>query len=169
VGGTGKPDWRGVIQLIAGLNTRDPVAPLLSKALGEAVRAPYADDREALLWQWRLANATATIALTPKALMIRSGDGSGPRANADLAKELSARFKGAFGPGHTSVMFDMTRLKRELETPRDIPGLDTQKVVMSQGFTSAFLDQLPIDYFVLDFEPAGNGGKLWGKITLKAR
>ncbi|MBS1149493.1 MAG: putative lipoprotein [Myxococcaceae bacterium] len=170
VGGTGKPDWRGVVHLIAGLTTREPVAPLLTRLLGEAVRAPYADDRDALLWQWRLASATATIALTPRALMIRSGDGSGPRANADLSRELGERFKGAFGPGHSSLLVDLGRLKRELDTPRVIPGLDPSKVVTSQGFSSAFLDHLtPIDHVVLDFEPRGNGGRLWGMIRLKER
>jgi hypothetical protein len=170
VNGTGKPDWRGVVHLIAGLTAREPVAPLVSSLLGEPVRAPYADDRDALLWQRRLSVATATIALTPRALMIRSGDSSGPRANADLGKELEARFKGAFGPGHSSLLVDLGRLKLELETPRVIPGLDPTKVVTVQGFSSAFLDQLtPIDHVVLDFEPEGNGGKLWGMISLKER
>ena len=170
VNGSGKPDWRGVVHLIASIAAREPVEPLVTSLLGDAVRAPYADDRDALLWQRKLSTATATIALTPRALMIRSGDSSGPRTNVDLGKELSERFKGAFGPGHSSLMIDLKRLKQELDTPRIIPGLDPSKVVTVQGFSSAFLDQLtPIDHVVLDFQPEGNGGKLWGMITLKDR
>ncbi len=170
VDGTGKPEWRGVIHLIAGLTAREPVAPVLSSLLGAPVRAPYADDRDALLWQRRLSSLTATIALTPRALMIRSGDASGPRTNADLAKELGARFNGAFGPGHSSLLVDVGRLKAELQIPRSLAGIDSAKVVTVQGFSSAFLDQLtPIDFLVLDFEPGARGGKLWGLISLRER
>ncbi len=170
VSGSGKPEWRGIVHLIAGLTRRDEVAPLLTSLLGEAVRAPYADDRDALLWQRNLSTATATIALTPRALMIRSGDSSGLRTNADLSKEFAAKFKGAFGPGHSSLLIDLGRLKQELAAPRVIPGLDPSKVVTVQGVSAAFLDQLTtIDHLVIDFEPEGNGGKLWGMIALSPR
>lgn len=169
ISGTGKPEWRGVIHLISGLSGREPVEPVLTSLLGEAVRAPYADDRDALLWQRKFATATVTVALTPKSLMIRSGDGSGARTNADLAEELTQRFKGAFGPGHSSFMVDLGRLRQELEQPRNIAGVDATKVVTVQGLSSAFLDQLPIDSLVLDFLPEGNGGRLWGMITLKEK
>lgn len=170
VSGTGKPEWRGVVHAIASLTAREPIEPVLSSLLGDAVRAPYADDRDALLWQRKLSSATVTVALTPRALMIRSGEGNTPRANVDLAKELAARFKGAFGPDHSSLMIDVGQLKRELQSPRVIPGLDPSKVVTVQGFSSAFLDQLtPIDHVLLDFEPDPSGGKLWGVISLKER
>lgn len=165
----GKPEWRGVLHLIAGIHARDPIAPMLSVLLGDAVHAPYADDRDALLWQRKLSASTVTVALTPKALMIRSGDGSGPRTNADLAQELTERFKGAFGPGHTSFMVDVARLRKELEQPRMIPGLDATKVVMAQGLSAAFLEGLPIETLVVDFEPDGMGGRLWGMVTLKEK
>ena len=168
--GSGKPEWRGIIQIIAGLSDREPVGPLLTSLLGEGRRAPYADDRDALLWQRSVATTTATIALTPKALMVRSGDSSGARTNVDLAKELGERFKGAFGEGHSSLLIDLGRLKTELDVPRVIHGADPSKVVLVQGLSSGFLDQLtPIDHLVLDFAPEGNGGTLWGMIVLKDR
>ncbi len=169
VTGTGKPEWRGVVHLIAGLSSRDPLEPVGRALLGEPAHAPFADDRNALLWQQRLSVATVTVALTPKALMLRSGDGSGPRTNVDLEKELSSRFHGAFGPGHSSLLLDVGRLKAELDAPRMIPGLDATKQVTVQGFSSAFLDQLtPIDTLVLDFVPEGDGGRLWGQLNLRS-
>jgi hypothetical protein len=170
VSGTGKPEWRGVVHVIAGLTDRAPVEPAGRALWGEPVQAPFADDRNALLWQQRLSTAMVTVALTPRALMLRSGDGSGPRTNVDLEKEFGERFHGAFGPGHSSLLIDLGRLKTELDAPRIIQGLDATKVVTVQGFTSAFLDQLtPIDTLLLDFVPDGAGGRLWGTLTLKAR
>jgi hypothetical protein len=169
VSGTGKPEWRGVVHLIAPVSAREPVEPVGKVLLGEPLRAPFADDRNALLWQQRLAVALVTVALTPKALMVRSGEGSGPRTNVNLEKELTERFHGAFGPGHSSLLFDLGRLKTELDQPRVIPGLDATKVVTVQGFSSAFLDQLtPIQTLVLDFAPDAQGGRLWGSLMLKA-
>jgi len=169
ISGTGTPSWRGVVHVIAGIREREDVAPLLSALLGSAVRAPFADDRDALLWQRKVSEATATIALTPKSLMVRSGDTSGPRTNVDLGKDFGERFQGAFGPGHSSLMIDVGQLKRELDLPRIIKGLDPTKVVTVQGLSSAFLDQVPIDTLVLDFVPEGNGGKIWGMVTLRER
>ena len=102
--------------------------------------------------------------------MLRSGEGSGPRTNVDLEKSFGERFHGAFGPGHSSLLIDLGRLKTELDTLRAILGVDATKVVTVQGFTSAFLDQLtPIDHLVLDFAPDATGGVLWGTIMLKER
>ncbi len=169
ISGTGTPSWRGVVHLIAGIREREDVAPLVSALLGGPVRAPFADDRDALLWQRKVSKTTATIALTPKSLMVRSGETSGPRTNVDLGKDFGERFQGAFGPGHSSLMIDVGQLKRELDLPRIIKGLDPTKVVTVQGLSSAFLDQVPIDTLVLDFVPQGNGGKIWGMVTLRER
>jgi hypothetical protein len=170
VTGTGKPEWRGVIHLIAGVTQREAIEPVARALLGDPTRAPFADDRNALLWQQRLSTAMITLALTPGSLMVRSGDGSGPRTNVDLAKELGDRFHGAFGPGHSSLLIDLGRLKSELAAPRVISGLDATRVVTVQGLTSAFFDQLtPIDHLVLDFAPDASGGRIWGSITLKER
>lgn len=167
-GGATEP--RGVLQLVAAISERQALANVLSAMLGKTPNiAPYATDDDAMLWHRMVGGSRVTFALTSKALLVRGGDGSGLRANQKLADGWAKKFNGAFGVGHSSLLLDVGQLKRELDEPRQIPGVDATRVVTVQGFASAFLDQVPIDVLVLDAVVDGQGLQLWGRMTLRQR
>jgi len=110
-----------------------------------------------------------SAALTANLLSVRLGDLPAGRSDVNVSKLISQRLPGAFAPGHSSAFVDLVELRKELEVPRVLSGIDPQRVVMAQGFSSAFLNRIAVDFAAVDFEPKGQGGTLKGMVTLHPR
>lgn len=165
--GNGKPDPKGVVHLMLPVTETTPVAAALQKWFGRA--GSVAPASGASVWRENESDSVLTAALTDKLLSVRLGDLGSGRADVDVSAQIQRRLPGAFSPGHSSAFVDLIQLRRELEEPRVISGVDPQRVVMAQGFSSAFLNRIAVDFAALDFEPKGAGGTLKGMVTLHPR
>ena len=167
IAGNGKPDPKGVVHLMLPLNDAKPVAQALTRWFGQP--GGVAPASGATVWRQATDDSVLTAALTEGLLSVRLGDPQPSRANADLQQALNGRLEGAFSPGHSSLFVDLGQLKRELEQPRTIEGIDPQRLVMAQGLSSAFLSRVAVDFAAVDFAPDGKGGVLKGMLTLRPR
>lgn len=171
VAGNQKPEPRGALVAEAGVKDAPSVAGLLRRVV--AWLAPQSSESGALpelVWQGRWLDAAMVLALSGKSARLTGGSGTQGRPQVELAQSLNGRFGGAFSPGHVSFLLDVGQLRRELQAPRFIPGLDPARVVTVQGFASAFLDQLtPIDTVVLDMWPDPGGARFSGRVSLRPR
>ncbi len=169
--GTQKPEPRGALVVEAGVKDAGAVGGLLRRVVAWlAPGATEAGTAPNLSWQGRWLDAAMVLAISGKSARLTGGTGSQPRPQVELASSLAGRFGGAFSPGHVSILLDVGQLRRELQAPRLIPGLDPARLVTVQGFAAAFLDQLtPLETVVLDMWPDAQGAKLSGKVTLKPR
>jgi PKD domain len=168
--GTQKPEPRGALVIEAGVKDAASVGGVLRRLVAWlAPGAIEAGSAPNLTWQGKWLDAAMMLALTAKTARLTGGT-SQTRPQVELASSLAGRFGGAFSPGHVSLLLDVGQLRRELQAPRLIPGLDPARVVTVQGFAAAFLDQLtPLDTVVLDMWPDAQGAVLAGKVTLKPR
>jgi hypothetical protein len=169
--GSQKPEPRGAIVFEAGLKDPGPVVTLMRKMVGWLAPSSNETGTAPLLtWTGRWLEASMVLTLAQKSARLTGGTGTAGRPQVDLAASLAGRFNGAFSPGHVSLLLDVGQLRRELQAPRLISGLDPARVVTVQGFASAFLDQLtPIETLVLDMWPDAHGAQLAGRVTLRPR
>lgn len=171
VAGSGKPEPRGALVVEAGVRQPAPLVGLLRKLVAWlAPQAAESGSAPQLTWKGRWLDAAMVLDLSAKAARLTGGSGTEGRPKVELAQSLAGRFDGAFSPGHVSFLVDVGQLRRELQTPRLIPGLDPARVVTVQGFSSAFLDQLtPIETVLLDLWPDAEGAQVRGRVTLRPR
>ncbi|MBK7861724.1 MAG: hypothetical protein IPJ65_24535 [Archangiaceae bacterium] len=170
--GSERPEPRGAalveVQLSDGKAWESAVGQMLEVFL--PVRPKLQQRSDGSVWSTRLAGQDAQLTVAAKSMRVELGSGLRGRTLVDLSALLGQRFDGAFGKGHASLLFDVGRLKAELETPRMIEGLDPMKVVTVQGFASAFLDRYTaIDHVLLDLAPLPDGAALKGRIVLKEK
>jgi hypothetical protein len=169
--GTQKPEPRGAVMVEAGVRDPGAVGGLLRRIV--TWLAPQATESGAapnLSWEGKWLDAAMLLAVSGKSARLTGGTGTEGRPQVELAASLAGRFGGAFAPGHISLLLDVGQLRRELQAPRLIPGIDPARLVTVQGFASAFLDQLtPLETVVIDLSPDPGGAVLSGRVTLKPR
>ncbi|AKQ67563.1 putative lipoprotein [Myxococcus hansupus] len=87
-----------------------------------------------------------------------------------MSTELRERFGGeAFSSGHVSAMVDLGRLRADLRSAERIPGVPSPLLGATKALSGALLDQItPLDSGFLDFSPVEGGGRLKGRVTLRA-
>jgi hypothetical protein len=172
VNGSEKPEPRGTILIEAGLQSAEPVEKLLLARLSSlGVRYDRIQERGSSRFRAVVQNVPVELELAKDRLRLTGGESQPQRPSTNLARELGARFgERAFSPGHLSILVDVGQLLRELETPREISGIDPRRLVMVQGFSSAFLNQLtPIDYLFLDVGPGPEGGRVRGRLQFRKK
>lgn len=172
VHGSERPEPRGTVWVEAGLSRDEPVAQLIEETLDAwSLRHDRVKEKGFSRYRTRLSGQSLDITLTPRRARLVGGTEPVGRAEVDLASQLVARFGGgAFSSGHVSLMVDLGQLRKELEHPRQIPGVDARRLVTVQGFSAAFLAQLtPVDHAFLDLGPEEGGARLQGRLVLRRR
>ncbi|MHB8875801.1 MAG: PKD domain-containing protein [Myxococcaceae bacterium] len=169
--GSEKPEPRGALLVEVGLTRTAPIEEMLQEQLSSmGLRYDRVEEKGLTRYLSRWRGQPVELQLTPGRALLSAGGDTRGRKQENLAAALGARFGGAFGPGHLSAMVDLGQLRKELAEPRTIPGIDPRRLVMVQGFASAFLSQLtPIDHAFLDLSPDAAGGRLKGRLTLKEK
>ncbi|MBI3185888.1 MAG: PKD domain-containing protein [Myxococcales bacterium] len=170
--GSRTPEPRGGVLLAAGLARQDVAERLLPLILDRSgVRYDLLRERGFTRLRTKLRGYQLELVISGGRLRLEAGTGVAGRAAVDLGKELGAKLGGgAFSAGHASAFLDLGQLRRELEQPRLIPGVDPERLVMVQGFSAAFIDHLtPIDHLYLDVAPYAAGARVRGRIELRPK
>ena len=119
----------------------------------------------------RLFEQGVELSLSPTALTLTVGVPVRGREEKDLGRALGERFgAGAFGPGRLSAMVDFGELLRELEVPREIPGVDPERLASVQSFSASFFKGIaPVDFGYVDVEPGPHGGRIRARVHLRQK
>ncbi len=171
ISGTGKPDAKGGLEAELGLSRLAPFQQWLAAQLGNGTKPLKAGPGGGVRYRWQIRDVPVELQVGEGRALLSGGTGVSQRPRGDLGQSLRARFGGAaFSPGHLSVMLDLAQLRRELEKPRALPGVDSERVVSLQGFASQFLKQLtPVEELFLDLGPDPLGGRIQGRLTMRPR
>ncbi len=174
VNGNERPEPRGSLVVEVGVKDAQQVQPLLQRALAEAgLRAQPLDATPPVLRRWRarVLGQAVEVALTADRLTVSAGEPLAGREPVPLHAALSSRFgAGAFDPGRLSAMVDFGELIRQLEVPREIPGVDSERLVSVQAFSGTFFKGLtPLDFGYVEIIPLPRGGRIRAKVHLRGR
>ncbi|RKH07249.1 PKD domain-containing protein [Corallococcus carmarthensis] len=167
-----RPSPKGTVVMEAGLTSVQPVLQLIQKQLQDnALVFQKEAQGNTTRFRTRLMEQPVSLTLTPERATMEAGEVLTGRETGDVGATLRTRFGAeAFGPGHLSLMVDMGRLRADLAGVREVPGVSTGKLLASQVFVTALLEQLtPFEYGFLDFSPADGGGRLQGRVVLRER
>jgi len=166
-----RPDLKGSIVLEAGLTASEPVLALVRKHL-EASSLHYTtqQDADGTLFRTRFREHTVELRITSQRATLLAGEPLEGRARGDVGAELRERFGGeAFTPGHVSAMVDLGRLRADLRSAEKIPGVPSALLGATKALSGALLDQItPLDSGFIDFSPEEGGGRLKGRVSLRA-
>ncbi|NOK19803.1 PKD domain-containing protein [Corallococcus carmarthensis] len=167
-----RPSPKGTVVMEAGLASVQPVLQLIQKQLQDNGLVFQKEAQgNTTRFRTRLMEQPVSLTLTPERATMEAGEVLTGRETGDVGATLRTRFGAeAFGPGHLSLMVDMGRLRADLAGVREVPGVSTGKLLASQVFVTALLEQLtPFEYGFLDFSPADGGGRLQGRVVLRER
>ncbi len=166
-----RPDLKGSIVVEAGLTAVEPVRALVQKHL-EASPLRYTVQQEAggTVFRTRFRENAVELRLTGQRATLLAGESLEGRPQGDVSSELRERFGGAaFSTGHVSAMVDLGRLRADLRSAERIPGVPSPLLGATKALSGALLDQItPLDSGFLDFSPVEGGGRLKGRVTLRA-
>lgn len=168
--GNQRPELKGTVKVDVGLVSSEVIAAQVARFF-EVMKVPAIKSAEPGVSTWRATTGDTPLEarLTAEALSVSVGSPLKGRATVPLAAQLAERFEGAFSPGHASLLVDVGQVRRELQVPRLIPGVDLTRLVTVQGFASAFLDQLTtVDLVWVDLAPDARGAALKGRVQLTA-
>lgn len=169
VQGSGRPEPKGAVRLTAPARDEKKLKAVLARWFASDFWEGQVQVAEQG-WRVRGGRADVDVEVKEGGLSAETGKALATRPQVNLGEALSERFGGAFGPGRTSVFIDVGQLLKEIETPRQLQGLDATQVVTVQGFTSAFVRQLTsIDHAWLDLEPKGKEVTVKGRLVLRPR
>ncbi len=167
----GRPTPEGTLLFEAPVSDAAPVEALV-EAWARRASVPLVGAREKGLRVWRGAveGRPLEVALTERTLFARAGGLLDEREPADLLAELSRRYEGAFTAGHVSLLLDVGQLRRELQRPRMIPGVDPRRALTAQALAVTFLDQLTtLEEALLDVAPVADGASVQVVLRLRPR
>ncbi len=147
---------------------RLPVAALIDRVLSRRQESfDTASQKAFQLWRTRALEHPLELALDADTLYLRFGRRLADTGSVDLVAELARRSEGACGSGHLTALIDVGQLKRDVLQPRQVPGVDSRKVVTTQALTATFLQQLTqVDELFVDVGPAPFGATLFAELTL---
>lgn len=170
--GNTQPEPRGTVLVEAGLSRSEPWIKLVdSLAQDWPLLVKRRQEKQTVHYTGQLAGNKAELSIAPGGLRLSVGALSTKRETIDLPAALDRRFGGgAFGPGHSSLLIDLGQLRKELQLPRQLPGVDPRRLVHLQAFSSAFLSQLTsIDHLLIDLQPEATGAKFRARMVLEDR
>lgn len=106
----------------------------------------------------------------PERASLLAGELLQGRPRGDVGAELRERFGGqAFSSGHVSLMVDLGRLRADLRAAEKVPGVPWPLLGATKALSGALLDRItPLDSGFLDFSPVEGGGRLKGRLSLRA-
>ncbi|WNZ64606.1 PKD domain-containing protein [Myxococcus sp. MxC21-1] len=166
-----RPDIKGSIVFEAGLTESEPVRALVQKQLEDSVLR-YTTQQEAngTLFRTRVREHPVELRITPERASLMAGELLQGRPRGDVGAELRERFGGeAFSSGHVSVMVDLGRLRADLRAAEKVPGVPNMLLGATKALSGALLDRMtPLDSGFLDFSPVEGGGRLKGRLSLRA-
>ncbi|WP_434345251.1 PKD domain-containing protein [Myxococcus virescens] len=166
-----RPDIKGSIVFEAGLTESEPVRALVQKQLEDSVLR-YTTQQEAngTLFRTRIREHPVELRITPERASLIAGELLQGRPRGDVGAELRERFGGeAFSSGHVSVMVDLGRLRADLRAAEKVPGVPNMLLGATKALSGALLDRItPLDSGFLDFSPVEGGGRLKGRLSLRA-
>ena len=129
-----------------------------------------AREKQLRLWRGLLFDRPLEFALTDQALFAKAGSAIDGRDPADLSQALSARFEGAFGPGHASVFLDVGQLRRELLRPRLMTDVDPRRALPAQALAATLLDRLTqLESALVDLAPSPTGANIQAVLRLRPK
>ncbi len=173
VRGSERPEPRGTLVVELGVKARAPVERMVTHALASAgLRAePVSAGDKQTRWRTRFLGQGVEISLADALLTVTAGDPVKARDAVPLHAGLTGRFgSGAFGPGQLSAMVDFGQFIRELEAPRQIPGVDSEQLVSMQAFSTSFFKGLtPLDFGYVEVSPLPRGGRIRARVQLRAK
>ncbi|QDE67702.1 PKD domain-containing protein [Myxococcus xanthus] len=166
-----RPDIKGSIVVEAGLTASEPVRALVQKQLEDSVLR-YTTQQEAngTLFRTRIREQPVELRIMPERASLQAGELLQGRPRGDVGAELRERFGGeAFSSGHVSVMVDLGRLRADLRAAEKVPGVPSMLLGATKALSGALLDRItPLDSGFLDFSPVEGGGRLKGRLSLRA-
>lgn len=166
-----RPDLKGSIVVEAGLTESEPVRALVQKHLEDSVLR-YTTQQEAngTLFRTWIREQPVELRIMPERASLLAGELLQGRPRGDVGAELRERFGGqAFSSGHVSVMVDLGRLRADLRSAEKVPGVPGPLLGATKALSGALLDRItPLDSGFLDFSPVEGGGRLKGRLSLRA-
>ena len=170
--GSRRPEPRGTLLVEAGLTRADAVLAWVDRLVEESpFRVDRVKEKGATRFRAKFFGQGLDLAVRPDGLALQAGSPQPVRPPTDVGAKLRERFGGgAFGPGHLSLMVDVSRLLQELDAVTSVPGVNPAQLALSQAAAGALLDALPpVDHAFVDFSPEEGGGRLKGRVVLRAR
>ncbi|MFP2961099.1 PKD domain-containing protein [Myxococcus sp. 1LA] len=166
-----RPDIKGSIVVEAGLTESEPVRALVQKHL-EASPLRYTTQQapDGTLFRTRIREQPVELRILPERASLLAGEVLEGRPRGDVGAELRERFGGeAFSTGHVSLMVDLGRLRADLRAAEKVPGVPSALLGATKALSGALLDRItPLDSGFLDFVPVDGGGRLKGRLSLRA-
>ncbi|EPX58639.1 hypothetical protein D187_003837 [Cystobacter fuscus DSM 2262] len=166
------PEPRGSVLFQAGLVRSEPVLEWLTGVL-KSRGQPFEvlKDKGATRLRTRVFEQPVDVTLTADRLTLRGGESLEARAQGGVGEELRQRFGAqGFEPGHLSAMVDMGRVRSELDSPREVPGVPPQQLPVARALVGTLIDQLPpVESLFLDFAPEQGGGRFRMSTVLRSR
>lgn len=165
----GRPQPQGTLLVEAAVKDAAAVEALIDALLRRwGLTLTRSHEQQLRLWRGDVAGRAIDLALTERGLFVKLGSSVGGREPVDLSRELAARFDGAFGPGHVSVLFDFGQLRQELLLPRLMKDVDPRQALTAQALAATLLDRLTqLDLAVIDLSPTPEGAALQAVIRLR--
>jgi len=165
-----RPEPRGSVLLEAGLTRSEPVVAVVTRALeGTSWSVEKGAERGTTRFRGRVLDQPVVLLVGPDRLSLQAGEAMEGRPTGDVGGALRERFgAGAFGPSHLSLMVDLGRLRADLDSPQQVPGVPPAQLGAAKAFGGAFLDQVtPFDHAFMDFAPEQGGARLRGRVVLR--
>ncbi len=156
----GRPEPRFSFQLEAGARAAAPLAVWLDSALeGQGGR-----------YTLRAGGHAIDLILTDASLRVEAGAPPHDREPVDLPRFLTERYPFSFAPGHASLYLDVAQVRRDLETPVRLEGVDPRKVIAAQALSVTFLDQLTtLERVMIDVAPDPAGAVVHAVVEARTR
>lgn len=166
------PEPRGSVLLQAGLVRPEPVLEWLTGVL-KSRGQPFEVLKQgaATRLRTRVFGQPVDVSLTADRLTLHGGESLAARAQGGVGEALRQRFGAqGFEPGHLSAMVDMGRVRSELDSPREVPGVPPQQLPVARALVGTLIDQLPpVESLFLDFAPEQGGGRFRMSTVLRSR
>ncbi|AEI65998.1 PKD domain-containing protein [Corallococcus macrosporus] len=166
-----RPDPKGTLVVEAGLTASEPVRALVQKHLEDSpLRYTTQQEPDGTLFRTRIREQPVELRILPERASLLAGEVLDGRPRGDVGAELRERFGGeAFSTGHVSLMVDLGRLRADLRTAEKVPGVPSALLGATKALSGALLDRItPLDSGFLDFAPVEGGGRLKGRLSLRA-
>jgi hypothetical protein len=164
----GKPEPRLSVQLAAGTRDQAPLAAWLDAAFEGHGGGTTSDG--ARRYTTRAGGHAIELILSDGSLRVEAGAPPHDREAVNLPGVLKDRYPFAFAPGHASFFLDVTQVKRDLETPVRLEGVDPRRLIAAQALSVTFLDQLTtLERVMIDVGPDPKGAVVHAVIEARQR
>jgi hypothetical protein len=168
--GTRRPEPRGTLLLEAGLLRSQPVLEWLTRRMEERGQ-PFETVKQGTVTslRTRFMDQPVDVSVSSDQVVLHGGESLPQRPRESLGSALQGRFGGqAFAPGHISLLVDVGRLRSDLDSVQEVPGVPSMQLPVARALVGTLLDQLPpVDTVFFDFAPAEGGGRFRLRTTLR--